>query len=298
MAGQTVTIASAALLQRVTDAISRAGGNVVSSEVAPQDSHSADGFVRIIATCEIEQKALQRIALRHRGRDAVLIRRSVRRPGSNLGQRKRPNANHAYDLWIVGRSKNLMTVRATTGPTLVTLAIFASVCWCTSALAQAVSVPEQDAIQQPSTRGDLETANANPDEFSRPSAPTRSRVLDVFSSQDASERANPLWAIPLESLSATRERPIFSPSRRPPLGNVMPIPIVVQPDRLNLTLVGAIAGENGIAIFRDDSNKSVVRLRIGQSHSGWSLVRVTQRDATLRKNGEIATVALPTPSAH
>jgi general secretion pathway protein M len=57
--GQTVTVASAALLQRVTDAISRAGGNVVSSEIAPQDLHSADGFVRIIATCEIEQTAMQ-----------------------------------------------------------------------------------------------------------------------------------------------------------------------------------------------------------------------------------------------
>jgi general secretion pathway protein M len=57
--GQTVTVASAALLQRVTDAIGRAGGNVVSSEVVPQDSHAADGFVRIIATCELEQKALQ-----------------------------------------------------------------------------------------------------------------------------------------------------------------------------------------------------------------------------------------------
>jgi general secretion pathway protein M len=57
--GQTVTIASAALLQRVNDAITRAGGNVVSSEVAPQDSRSADGFVQITATCELEQKALQ-----------------------------------------------------------------------------------------------------------------------------------------------------------------------------------------------------------------------------------------------
>lgn len=28
--------------------------------------------------------------------------------------------------------------------------------------------------------------------------------------------ANPLWAIPLKQLSNTRERPIFSPSRRPP----------------------------------------------------------------------------------
>jgi general secretion pathway protein M len=57
--GQTVTTASAALLQRVNDAITRAGGNVVSSEVAPQDSHSADGLLRITATCELEQRALQ-----------------------------------------------------------------------------------------------------------------------------------------------------------------------------------------------------------------------------------------------
>ena len=28
--------------------------------------------------------------------------------------------------------------------------------------------------------------------------------------------ANPLWTIPLSSLTATRERPLFSPSRRPP----------------------------------------------------------------------------------
>jgi hypothetical protein len=189
-----------------------------------------------------------------------------------------------------------MTVRAITGPTRITLAILVSIWWCGSPLAQTASAPEQNTIQQPSNRGDL-GANANPEDSVRPSASTRSQMLDVFSSQDASERANPLWAIPLESLTATRERPIFSPSRRPPLVNATPTPIVVQPDRLTLTLVGAIAGENGIAIFRDDSNKSIVRLRIGQSHSGWSLVRVTQRDATLRKNGEIATVALPTPSA-
>jgi general secretion pathway protein M len=59
--GSTVTVASAALLQRVTSAITNAGGNVVSSEVEPQDSHSADGFVRITATCEIEQDALQQL---------------------------------------------------------------------------------------------------------------------------------------------------------------------------------------------------------------------------------------------
>jgi len=59
--GPTVTVASAALLQRVTSAITHAGGNLVSSGVEPQDSQSADGFVRITATCEIEHEALQQL---------------------------------------------------------------------------------------------------------------------------------------------------------------------------------------------------------------------------------------------
>lgn len=57
--GQTETIASAALLQRVTGAITRAGGDVVSSEVEPHDTQANDGFLRVTATCELEQKALQ-----------------------------------------------------------------------------------------------------------------------------------------------------------------------------------------------------------------------------------------------
>ncbi len=57
--GQTETIASAALLQRVTSAIARIGGNVVSSEARPQDRQSTDGLVRMTATFEIEQKSLQ-----------------------------------------------------------------------------------------------------------------------------------------------------------------------------------------------------------------------------------------------
>jgi general secretion pathway protein M len=57
--GQTSTLASAALLQRVTGAITRAGGEVVSSEIASQGKDAKDGYVRAIATCELEQRALQ-----------------------------------------------------------------------------------------------------------------------------------------------------------------------------------------------------------------------------------------------
>jgi general secretion pathway protein M len=57
--GETETIASAALLQRVSSAITRVGGNVVSSEVEPKDKALGEGIVRITATSELEQNSLQ-----------------------------------------------------------------------------------------------------------------------------------------------------------------------------------------------------------------------------------------------
>jgi len=59
--GQTVTIASAALLQRITTAIARFGGTIVSSEIEPQRAQSKDGYITAIATCELEQAALQQL---------------------------------------------------------------------------------------------------------------------------------------------------------------------------------------------------------------------------------------------
>jgi general secretion pathway protein M len=59
--GQTVTIASAALLQRITTAITRFGGTIVSSEIEPQKPQSKDGYITAVATCEIEQAALQQL---------------------------------------------------------------------------------------------------------------------------------------------------------------------------------------------------------------------------------------------
>jgi general secretion pathway protein M len=56
--GETVTLASAALLQRINGAIAAAGGDVVSSQVEAQTSQSKD-YVKVSATCELEQAALQ-----------------------------------------------------------------------------------------------------------------------------------------------------------------------------------------------------------------------------------------------
>jgi general secretion pathway protein M len=57
--GQTVTVASAALLQRVADAVLRVGGTMISSQVELEGTQSKDGFVTVVATCELEQPKLQ-----------------------------------------------------------------------------------------------------------------------------------------------------------------------------------------------------------------------------------------------
>jgi general secretion pathway protein M len=56
-----VTLASAALLQRLISIINHAGGTVVSSEMQRQGAQSKDGYVTVVANCELEQEALQRV---------------------------------------------------------------------------------------------------------------------------------------------------------------------------------------------------------------------------------------------
>jgi hypothetical protein len=117
-------------------------------------------------------------------------------------------------------------------------------------------------------------------------------------SATTARRGNPLWATPVISLTATRERPVFAPSRRAPpvfqLASVPPpSPVVAGPGRPLLALVGVIVGgADGIAIFRDETTKGAVRLRTGERHAGWTLRSITSREATFEKGRDVATVSL------
>jgi hypothetical protein len=114
---------------------------------------------------------------------------------------------------------------------------------------------------------------------------------------------NPLWVIPLKKLSNTRDRPLFSPSRRPPPPPVVEKPYVPPPPRvetkpppepLMLSLLGTIAGDSsGVALFMEKSTQEVVRLRTGESHQGWVLRSVHGREAMLEKGDRKETVTLP-----
>jgi hypothetical protein len=120
----------------------------------------------------------------------------------------------------------------------------------------------------------------------------------------ADGRPNPLWAIPIATLTATRDRPIFSPSRRAPPSAVVPVPQVQQPliingsDRPPLILVGTVAGTtDGIAIFQNEGSKDIVRLRTGESHAGWTLTAVKPREVTLLHDRKTAILDIPSPPA-
>lgn len=59
--GATVTVAGAALLQRVTAAVTKLGGSVLSSQVDLQGTEAKAGFLSVIASCEIDQVGLQQL---------------------------------------------------------------------------------------------------------------------------------------------------------------------------------------------------------------------------------------------
>jgi general secretion pathway protein N len=119
------------------------------------------------------------------------------------------------------------------------------------------------------------------------------------------QTGNPLWAVPLRTLSGTRERPIFSPSRRPLPAAVVAIPAEpapqaprpVVPERPALALVGTIVGEGErIAIFYNPTTKTTMRLRLGETDDmGWKLVAVDTRTTLLEKGQQSVTLALPVP---
>ena len=59
--GQTATVATATLLQRVTDVIAHTKGSITSSEVDGTGGQSTTDRVKIIVACEIEERALQQL---------------------------------------------------------------------------------------------------------------------------------------------------------------------------------------------------------------------------------------------
>jgi general secretion pathway protein N len=126
-------------------------------------------------------------------------------------------------------------------------------------------------------------------------------VIQIPGGQLPPPGGNPLWGIPMTVLNATRERPVFSASRRPPAPPPAPMPVAEAPpppppppEPPHLTLIGTAMGDiDHVAVVIDQPTRNLVRLHVGEAVSGWSLRSLDSRSATIEKDSQTVTLALP-----
>ena len=130
-------------------------------------------------------------------------------------------------------------------------------------------------------------------------------LKSVVAAKEEPAIGNPLWTILVSELSETHARPIFSPSRRPPVPAVLaalpaqPIKpasaVKPEPGRPPLTLLGTIVGESlEIGVFINEASHDVIRIKVGEAHDVWTLSAISGRGAIFQKQGyRAATLAFP-----
>jgi hypothetical protein len=109
--------------------------------------------------------------------------------------------------------------------------------------------------------------------------------------------ASPLAGQKLERLSATRERPLFSPTRRPPplpptivQGAPPPAPPPPPPD---VALLGVVMdGEQARAVIRASPADKMTRVTIGDDIGGWKVAQIEGRKLVLSLDGRLATFVM------
>jgi len=170
--------------------------------------------------------------------------------------------------------------------------------------AETARLTAQSLLRSTAAADDGATANTEQPSVRVPLARQESAAPRRRKARTEFPPGNPLWALPLEQLSATLKRPIFSASRRPP----SPPPTVVVPVEVRqpvkppeperpAALVGTVIGngDDRLGVFVDTSTQDIVRLRIGEDYHGWVVRSINSREATLMKDGNQA-VVLELPS--
>jgi hypothetical protein len=115
--------------------------------------------------------------------------------------------------------------------------------------------------------------------------------------EDGAAPLSPLAAEPLDRLSATRERPLFSPTRRPPpppppVVNI-PEPPPPPPPPPKVALFGVVMdGDEVHAIVRTGPAAPVKHVRIGDDIGGWKVTQIDERRLVLALDDRIATFTM------
>jgi len=117
---------------------------------------------------------------------------------------------------------------------------------------------------------------------------------------------NPLWTVPLSALSSTRDRPLFSATRRPP---IVAVPIVAAPpkqeavappppERPSVTLIGTIVSPRAsLAMLQGSDADAISRLRVGQENDGWRVQGIGLRSIVVAKGAQSLELNLPRSNA-
>lgn len=176
------------------------------------------------------------------------------------------------------------------------LIIFATLCALT-ATASAGPIVE---LTRPAP--EVESKSAPTTEASEAAGARSSGAPRALDPDARSRPGNPLWSVPLSALSATRDRPLFSVSRRPP---VVPAPVAAPtpekeaiasppPERPLLTLVGTIVSPRAtIAMLQGSNTEAILRLRVGQENDGWEVRAIGLRSIVVEKGEQSVELGLP-----
>jgi hypothetical protein len=107
--------------------------------------------------------------------------------------------------------------------------------------------------------------------------------------------ATPLATQPLDRLSVTRERPLFSPTRRPPPPPpaVAEAPAPAPPPPPDVALFGIVMdGARARAVIRANPAAKVTRVEIGDDVGGWKVAQIEGRKLVLALDGRLATFVM------
>lgn len=111
---------------------------------------------------------------------------------------------------------------------------------------------------------------------------------------------NPVAEIPLDRLSATRERPLFSPSRRPPsrrqpapMAHVEKPPPPSPASPPSVALFGIVVGVEGPRAFiATGPSERIIWVRPGDDVNGWKVTDISERRLVLSRADLSATFTL------
>lgn len=112
------------------------------------------------------------------------------------------------------------------------------------------------------------------------------RVITPVTAQSANE----VWVPSLNTLSGFRDRPLFSPSRKPTPVSVIPIAVDVvaaEPEEFSAILIGIISDQkgNGFALVQDRQSGEHVKVVTGALYHGWTLIVLTRHSAIFERDG-------------